>query len=162
VEATFTFAKVKKKVEGNIYMLGVKRSQDKRKKVTHKKAKLKNTARGTRSGTRTEVSKVSNSQVLKILKEDYKFDILRDPFNPKKYSQTEWKKIKKYLLAPKPVEQKRVMNGLVAMVKNYMDRHKTRFNAPSTIKGKHTDQFGIDSGQLQMSIGANLKKGSKK
>lgn len=158
MDATFTFTKVKKQIEKNVYRLGIKRDKDNRKKVTHKLSKLKTGARGSYSSKTTKSSTVSNSDVCKSLKKDYKFDILRDPFNPKKYPQKEWKNIRKNLLTTDVSEQKRLGNGLVAMVKNYMDRQTKRENKPSTVKAKHFDKFSIDSRQLQQSIGWDIKK----
>lgn len=154
----FTFTRVKKQIERNVYMIGVKKNKDNRKKVTHKKSSLKTGARGSYSSTTRKQSGVSNSDVYKTLKKDYKFDILRDQFNPKKYNQKEWKKIRKHLITTKPQEQKRLGNALVAMVKNYMDLQTKRKNKPSTAKAKHFNKFSIDSRQLQQSIGWELKK----
>ena len=83
----FTFTRVKKQIERNVYMIGVKKNKDNRRKVTHKKSSLKTGARGSYSGKTRKPSGVSNSDVCKTLRKDYKFDILRDPFNPKKYNQ---------------------------------------------------------------------------
>lgn len=158
MDTTFTFKKVKKNIEGHIYRIGIKRNKDSRKKVTHKKGSLRTSARGEYSSKTSKNAKISNSDVYKTLRKDYKFDILRDPFNPKKYPQTEWNKIKKNLLSQKPVEQKRLGNGLVAMVKNYMDKQTKRKNKESTAKSKHFNKFSIDSRQLQQSVGWDIKK----
>jgi len=158
MDTTFTFKKVKKQIETNVYRIGIKRNKDSRKKVTHAKDSLRTGARGAYSSTTSKRSKISNSDVCVSLKKDYKFDVLRDPFNPRKYPQTEWNKIKKSLLSQKPVEQKRLGNGLVAMVKNYMDKQTKRKNKESTAKAKHFNKFSIDSRQLQQSIGWDIKK----
>ena len=158
MDTTFTFKKVKKTIESNVYRIGIKRNKDSRKKVTHAKGSLRTGARGAYSSTTSKRSKISNSDVCVSLKKEYKFDILRDPFNPRKYPQAEWNRIKKNLLTQDPSKQKRLGNGLVAMVKNYMDKQTKRKNKESTAKAKHFNKFSIDSRQLQQSIGWNIKK----
>lgn len=157
-EKKFTTTKIKKMVNKTKYFVGVKKNTNSRKTVTHSKSKLKNTDRGPSSSIQKKRSSVTNAQVVKILKKDYKFDILRDPFNKKKYPQKEFDKIKKYLLSEKESDQKRLGNGLVAMIKNYMDLQKWKKNKASTAKQKHFNKFSIDSRQLQRSIGWAVKK----
>ena len=90
---------------------------------------------------------------------DYKFDILRDTFNKKKYPQDEFKKIKKYLISKKESDQKRLGNGLVAMIKNYMDRQKLKVNKPSTAKQKHFNKLNLFSliGILTLKFSFSIK-----
>jgi hypothetical protein len=158
IEEKFTTKKIKKMINSVKYYVGVKKDANSRKTVSYSKSKLRNTARGESLSLGKKKSSVDNAKVYKFLRKDYKFDILRDPFNKKKYPQDEFKKIKKYLISKKESDQKRLGNGLVAMIKNYMDRQKLKVNKPSTAKQKHFNKFSIASRQLQKSIGWTVKK----
>ena len=67
---------------------------------------LRTGARGAYSSTTSKRSKISNSDVCVSLKKEYKFDILRDPFNPRKYPQAEWNRIKKESIDTRPFKAK--------------------------------------------------------
>lgn len=158
IEEKFTTKKIKKMINSVKYYVGVKKDANSRKKVSYSKSKLRNTDRGQSLSVKKQSSSVDNAKVYMFLRKEYKFDILRDAFNKKKYPQDEFKKIKKYILSKKESDQKRLGNGLVAMIKNYMDRQKLKVNKPSTAKQKHFNKFSIASRQLQKSIGWTVKK----
>lgn len=153
----FTDVKIKKYINKFQYFVGIKQNSNSRKIVIHNENKLTNTARGQASSLGRKSSSISNAEVYLNLKKDHKFDILRDPFDKKKYPQDEFKKIKKYILSTKESDQKRLGNGLVAMIKNYMDLQKLKKNKYITAKQKGFNKFSIDSRQLQKSIGWAVK-----
>ena len=66
------------------------------------------------------------------------------------------------MISSKPQDVKRCGNGLVAIVKNYMDSQDWKHNKRSTIRAKGFDKFSIDSGQLQQSIGWKMSFKRKK
>jgi hypothetical protein len=141
--------------------LSVQKAKNSRKKVDHNSKTQ--TARGQGNRKMREKDNVTNADLITYLKEKDDFNVFLDAFNPSKNSQTEWNTIKRYLLSKDATTRTRLGNGVVGFVRNYLDRQTWKHNKQKTIKRKGFDKFGIDSRQLQESIGYEFKfkKGGK-
>jgi len=134
--------------------VSIQKAKNARKKVDHK-SKME-TVRGQGNKKTRENDDTTNADLITYLKEDG-FNVFLDAFNPAKNSQTEWNNIKKYLLSKDVSTRNRLGNGVVGFVRNYLDRQTWKHNKEKTIKRKGFDKFGIDSRQLQQSIGYEFK-----
>lgn len=134
--------------------VSIQKAKNSRKKVDHT-SKVQ-TARGQGNRKKRENDDTTNADLITSFKEDG-FNIFLDAFNPAKNSQTEWNNMKKYLLSKDLSTRNRLGNGVVVFVRNYLDRQTWKHNKQKTIKRKGFDKFGIDSRQLQESIGYEFK-----
>lgn len=158
------FEGLAKKLDSITYYVSVKQDKNQRKEVLHDGQQAqRSTARGARNATTRKLDKMTNADVKESLDKEYGFDIFKDAFDRGKNPNSKLKNLAPFMLTQTQQDQTRTGNGLVAIVKNYMDRQTWKHNKEQAIQIKGFDKFGIDSGQLQQSIGWNVsfRRGGK-